>query len=56
MKVGVIIGSIRKGRTAEKVATWLRENIGEREGFEYESSTSQILSSRFTTAPASPCS
>ena len=36
MKIGVIIGSIRKGRTAEKVAAWLRENIGEREGFEYE--------------------
>lgn len=36
MKIGVIVGSIRKGRTAEKVATWMKENIGQREGFEYE--------------------
>ena len=36
MKIGVIVGSIRKSRTAEKVAGWMKENIGEREGAEYE--------------------
>lgn len=36
MKIGVIVGSIRKGRTAEKVAQWMKETIGEREGAEYE--------------------
>ena len=36
MKIGVIVGSIRKGRTAEKVADWMKENIGQREGVAYE--------------------
>ena len=36
MKIGVIVGSIRKGRTAEKVADWMKETIGQREGAEYE--------------------
>lgn len=36
MKIGVIVGSIRKSRTAIKVADWMKENIGEREDAEYE--------------------
>lgn len=36
MKIGVIVGSIRKGRTAEKVAAWMTETIGERGEFTYE--------------------
>ena len=27
MKIGVIVGSIRKSRTAEKVAGWMKENL-----------------------------
>ena len=35
MKIGVIAGSIRKGRTAEKVASWVMEHLSSRDGAEY---------------------
>lgn len=36
MKIGVIVGSIRKGRTAEKVAAWVQEQVADRTGAEYQ--------------------
>lgn len=36
MKIGVIVGSIRKGRTAEKVAGWVAQEVAGREGATYE--------------------
>ena len=36
MKIGVILGSIRKGRAGESVAKWVMDNAAGREGYEYE--------------------
>lgn len=35
MKIGVILGSIRKGRAGESVAKWVMDNAAGREGYEY---------------------
>lgn len=32
MKIGVILGSIRKGRAGESVAKWVMDNAAGREG------------------------
>ena len=36
MKIGIFLGSIRKGRAGEAVARWVSDAAEKRDGFEYE--------------------
>ena len=36
MKIGIFLGSIRKGRVGEAVARWVSDAAEKRDGFEYE--------------------